>query len=1818
MKIVSSFSLTALIAASVVSGARADITTGLVAWWTLADGPGHSTVIDHSGNGNTGTLMNFSDATYNNMWTTSTDPNNGYSYALLFNQTGEGTDTYVTVPDSTSLDQPSVNKTWTISAWVKCSVAGGSEPANAGILTKGVNSTGSANTFAYDLYMTGGKFAAKFQNAGNSGGTSGTSVTVPAANTWYHVVAAVHVPTVNTPPSISNSEVYVYVNGVQEYGTNSNTYTTMFTNSQPVTIGCFGAGANPFEGTIDDVRIYNRELSASDVYQLYTNKAVTTANSGIGYWNGLAGSGGVATLDTTSLNFDTNANTAPLGTAANLPTVLSTEAANALTLEAVFADNYFNSSNLVSVTSTNINIASGGVAVGGASGPGRLLFLNDAAVTYSLNSIDSTGLKDGANASSIVESGTGTVVLTGINTFSGGTTINAGVLQVGNGGSSGAPLGSGAVTDNSALLFDGNDNPVVNNNISGTGVVVQGGTGILTLGNTASTYTGGTTISNGGTLLTSSLSDSSSPVGLGPVNLAGGTLDYTATGDGGTGVTTARQFNGTAGSVNTIDVASGATLSISGRVTSSAAWVVNKTDSGTLDLAGTTDNSFLGMNVMAGKVILDKSGGTGHAIGNPLTVSSGAEAQFGNTAYPLQIANSATCPVTINSGGELDLNGQSEIFYSLTLSGTGIGGAGALVNTSSGGSGVSAPVILAANTTIGGLGAITLTNVISGPGSLTYAGTGGTSSVLLLGGFNTYSGGTLVTSGVIEAAGANSLPGSVTVGSAGDLQLDNNFAMSPTATLTLPASSSGFALNLNYVGGTTQTVARLIIGGVTQPAGTYGAVGSGATFTSALITGSGLLNVGAPYWDANHTDAASSSSANGGGNGSWDNSSADWWVSGNSDTQWSPNSEAYFAGTAGTVTLNASESAIGLDFLTPGYTINNTDGTSQLTLTGNNPVVAIPSGTTTISCMITGGGTATGLTASGPGTLVLSGANSYLNGTLITNGATVSANSISDSGTSAIGTGNVTAYGGTLSYTGSSPVTTTRNFQAAGSGPNTLDLPSGSLTVTGQVQGTNWTKTSSGTLYLGGSLDDTGLGLAINAGEVVITKTSSSTVHGLGGAASSVASGAELQLAGSGGFDLYSGTTLTVASGGMLDVNGQSDIFSTLTLAGTGIGGVGALINSSSTPSVITNNGSGVVLAGNTTVGGVGNIFLGGVVNGGSSLTYSGSATLTLSAANTFSGGLNIPFGSTVSLTNSAASGGAGTISDAGTLDVGISGNNANLTNTIMGAGVMNLEETPNQNLQLGGNLSGFTGTINCPTDPGGTAKAEVLSASATFSSAATINVAAGGTLFVSGAGVVIPCTLNLMGLGNTEAYGALRVENNSVISGPVNLFGNTTMGNGQAAASAFATISGPIVQTNGVWGIAFGNEPGTIDLTGVNNFTGYMTISNGEIVVAGSGCLGAANGTNFPGTITNNSAFVYNSTAAQILSGVISGSGQLIQLGTGKLTLTAPNSYTGNTTTSNGTLLISGGGCLGVTGAATNYAGNITNLGTFSYSSSATQTLSGVISGSGTLVENGPGTLTLAGANTTTGTMTVNAGTLAVASTGSINNLSTLTLNAGSTLDVSAYAGAFSLASAVTLQGNGTGTGVGTSAATIKGGASGTISVAGPVTLGFAPTSFSGDSTHPSLYISQGLLNLGGPGITVNNQSGTPLGAGNYLLIQQASGSVSLASTNVTVIGAGVVSGATAALSVSGGNVFLVVSGGGGSVSSPTINMFSASGGTVVFSGTNGPAGHPYYVLTTTNLALPLSQWTTNGSGTFNGSGAFSVTNTPSGSPTYYKIKTQ
>ena len=134
------------------------------------------------------------------------------------------------------------------------------------------------------------------------------------------------------------------------------------------------------------------------------------------------------------------------------------------------------------------------------------------------------------------------------------------------------------------------------------------------------------------------------------------------------------------------------------------------------------------------------------------------------------------------------------------------------------------------------------------------------------------------------------------------------------------------------------------------------------------------------------------------------------------------------------------------------------------------------------------------------------------------------------------------------------------------------------------------------------------------------------------------------------------------------------------------------------------------------------------------------------------------------------------------------------------------------------------------------------------------------------------------------------------------------------ASASSAANITALSGQTLAISGVideiaagsklTWNGSGANLELSGSNTYSGATTISAGTLTINGAGQLG---GGNYPGAIANSGVLNCNSSAAQILSGVVSGSGPLSKNGSGTLTLSAANTYTGATIVSNGIFTLNG-----------------------------------------------------------------------------------------------------------------------------------------------------------------------------------------------------------------------------------------------------------------------------------------------------------------------
>jgi fibronectin-binding autotransporter adhesin len=144
---------------------------------------------------------------------------------------------------------------------------------------------------------------------------------------------------------------------------------------------------------------------------------------------------------------------------------------------------------------TTINGGTLQIGNGGTSGTlGGGSVVNNGSLVFDRSDIVTIGQVI-SGTGNVTHAGTGTVILTGQNSYTGTTTINGGTLQIGT-GASGGTLGTGNVENAGTLVFNSYDLDTVANVISGTGNVTMAGYGPVTLtGN--NTYTGTTTIAQG-------------------------------------------------------------------------------------------------------------------------------------------------------------------------------------------------------------------------------------------------------------------------------------------------------------------------------------------------------------------------------------------------------------------------------------------------------------------------------------------------------------------------------------------------------------------------------------------------------------------------------------------------------------------------------------------------------------------------------------------------------------------------------------------------------------------------------------------------------------------------------------------------------------------------------------------------------------------------------------------------------------------------------------------------------------------------------------------------------------------------------------------------------------------------------------------------------------------------------------------------------------------------------------------------------------------------------------------------------------------------
>ncbi len=351
--------------------------------------------------------------------------------------------------------------------------------------------------------------------------------------------------------------------------------------------------------------------------------------------------------------------------------------------------------------------------------------------------------------------------------------------------------------------------------------LTKSGSATLTLGGTASTYTGITRIENG-TLVAATIASAGaastlgygSTAASGEIEIDGGTysdpsLQYT-----GSSVNTNRRFALGRGKIEI--VGSAANLQLTGAVVGIASTSpCEKIGAGTLTLGGTTNNDSLSMKISAGILILAKTVTAAHAIdgaGDALFISSGTVQLAGSGGDQINNAGGISA-----SGGTLDLNGRSETVAYV------VGSGGTVTNS----------VASTSTLTIGGFsGEKTFAGLLSESSSaVVQISKCGSGDWILSNASNTFTGGVTISGGTLSATSvANSGTAS---------------ALGKSGTITL-AAASGNSATLQFLGlsGTTDRTVRIAVVGANSisviAGGSLALTGS----VSAVSTSSALTKLG--------------------------------------------------------------------------------------------------------------------------------------------------------------------------------------------------------------------------------------------------------------------------------------------------------------------------------------------------------------------------------------------------------------------------------------------------------------------------------------------------------------------------------------------------------------------------------------------------------------------------------------------------------------------------------------------------------------------------------------------------------------------------------------------------------------------------------------------------------------------------------------------------------------------------------------------------------------------------------------------------------------
>ena len=561
----------------------------------------------------------------------------------------------------------------------------------------------------------------------------------------------------------------------------------------------------------------------------------------------------------------------------------------------------------------------------------------------------------------------------------------------------------------------------------------------------------------------------------------------------------------------------------------------------------------------------------------------------------------------------------------------------------------------------------------------------------------------------------------------------------------------------------------------------------------------------------------------------WSTSATNGWSvasGGPYDQPWVEFDSAVFEGAATNVLVGAGGvNATGLRFDTDGWTLS---GTAPVTLSAP-ATVSVTNGTASLVAPVAG---SAGLTKSGPGTLRLPVLHAYTGTNAVSEGVL---EALVQTTQRAFGAGELSIAAGAqarllLDNIAANTLTSVPN-PVSGAGTLEIRFAAGTLARNTGITG------------LSGF---TGL-VRLSAAGPTGDKWNSTNLGALP-ASLVIEPGAQLYVAGPFAVGFNGGITVSGTGNsenrGALRINGPT-LNGTIDLAGdTTIGPEGGTI-----AGAIRSGAAGTQVLTLGTADSLGALTLAGPVGGGVgtlALLKTSSSTVTLAAANTYSGGTVVTNG-TLGVTNAGGLGsGAATVHPGATLNL-VSAGTLTFTTAILGTGRVLVSMSGGIQNTYVPNLSGFTGTLELS----GNSSNKLNTSGMVIPAAATIRVNPGAQLFNNG-NTTIPATVLLSGTGNGENRGSIRLAAGTV-SGPVRLLANAsvgpeggtlsgpistevagvlalTVGTGNSAANT--TFSGQLADGVGTLRLVKEREADLV-LTRANTYSGGTAVNRGRLVLS-------------------------------------------------------------------------------------------------------------------------------------------------------------------------------------------------------------------------------------------------------------------------------------------------------------------------------------------------------------------------------------------------